>query len=116
MHPRRQKGGDGHRDRARTARGTARPGGGLPRRAGREAGERRRHPIERGRATEGVVSGAAALAGDHGLRGYDAVQLAPALTWQESIGEDVVLGTFDDLLWKAGPEAGVRVWPESRSR
>ena len=62
--------------------------------------------------TEALVSRAEALAWDHGLRGYDAVQLAAALTWQDAIGEDVVLATFDRQLLKAAPGAGLRVWPE----
>lgn len=35
--------------------------------------------------SEALVSRAETLAWDYGLRGYDAVQLASALTWQESI-------------------------------
>ena len=62
--------------------------------------------------TEALVSRAEALAWDHGLRGYDAVQLAAALTWQDAIGEDVVLATFDHQLWKAAPGSGLRAWPE----
>lgn len=63
--------------------------------------------------TEALVARADALAWDHGLRGYDAVQLAAALAWQDAIGQDVVLATFDQQLTKAGPEVGLRVWPES---
>ena len=62
--------------------------------------------------TEALVSRAEALAWDHGLRGYDAVQLAAALTWQDAIGADVVLATFDRQLWNAAPGAGLRAWPE----
>jgi len=62
--------------------------------------------------TELLVSRAETLAWDYGLRGYDAIQLASALTWQESIGEDVVLATFDRQLWEAAPKAGLQVWPE----
>jgi hypothetical protein len=46
------------------------------------------------------------------LRGYDAVQLASALTWQESVGTDIVLATFDQQLWEAAPKAGVKAWPD----
>ena len=66
--------------------------------------------------TELLVSRAETLAWDHGLRGYDAVQLASALTWQESIGEDVMLATFDRQLWEAAPRAGLQVWPEDLGR
>ena len=62
--------------------------------------------------TEALVARADALAWDHGLRGYDAVQLASAMVWQDAIGQDVVLATFDQHLTKAGPEVGLRVWPE----
>ena len=62
--------------------------------------------------TEGLVERAETLAWEHGLRGYDAVQLASALSWQESLGAEVVLATFDEQLWEAGPKAGVKAWPE----
>jgi uncharacterized protein len=64
--------------------------------------------------TESLVERAEALAWDHGLRGYDAVQLASALTWQESVGTEIVLATFDQQLWKAAPQAGVKTWPQKR--
>ena len=66
--------------------------------------------------SEALVSRAEMLAWDYGLRGYDAMQLASALTWQESIGEDVFLGTFDGQLWKAAPRAGLKVWPETLAK
>jgi predicted nucleic acid-binding protein len=62
--------------------------------------------------TELLVSRAETLAWDYGLRGYDAIQLASALTWQESIGADVVLATFDRQLWEAAPGVGLQAWPE----
>jgi predicted nucleic acid-binding protein len=46
------------------------------------------------------------------LRGYDAVQLASALTWHESVGEDIVLATFDQQLWEAAKRAGLKPWPD----
>jgi predicted nucleic acid-binding protein len=58
------------------------------------------------------VSWAETLAWDYGLRGYDAVQLASALSWQQLIGQEVVLATFDSQLWEAAPAAGLQVWPE----
>jgi predicted nucleic acid-binding protein len=63
--------------------------------------------------TEALVSRAAALAWDFALRGYDAVQLASALTWQESVGAEITLATFDRQLWDAGRKAGIRTWPEA---
>jgi uncharacterized protein len=62
--------------------------------------------------TEALVERAEALAWDHGLRGYDAVQLASALTWQESVGTEIVLATFDQQLWEAAPKAGLKAWPD----
>jgi len=52
------------------------------------------------------------LAWDHGLRGYDAVQLASALTWRDALGQDIVLATFDHQLWEAAPRVGLQAWPE----
>ncbi len=62
--------------------------------------------------TEALVSLAERLAWDHGLRGYDAVQLAGALTWQDVVGQDVVLATFDHQLWETASRAGLGRWPE----
>jgi predicted nucleic acid-binding protein len=63
-------------------------------------------------ATEALVERAETLAWDHGLRGYDAVQLASALTWQQSVGAEILLATFDQQLWKAAPKAGLKAWPD----
>ena len=62
--------------------------------------------------TEAVVSRAATIAWEYGLRGYDAVHLAAALTCQESVGTAVTLATFDRELWKAAQNAGMPVWPK----
>ena len=62
--------------------------------------------------TEALVARAETLAWEFALRGYDAVQLASALAWRESIGEDVLLATFDRQLWEAAPGANLQVWPE----
>ena len=62
--------------------------------------------------TEALVERADGLAREHALRGYDAVQLASALTWQESVGEEIVLATFDQQLWEAAKRAGLKAWPE----
>jgi uncharacterized protein len=61
--------------------------------------------------TEALVVRAEALAWAHGLRGYDAVQLAAALTWRDALGQEVVLATFDRQLWDAAPEEGLHAWP-----
>jgi predicted nucleic acid-binding protein len=63
--------------------------------------------------TEALMSRAEALAWDFALRGYDAVQLASALTWQEALGAEITLATFDRQLWDAGKKAGIRIWPDT---
>lgn len=65
--------------------------------------------------TNALVERAETLAWDHGLRGYDAVQLASALTWQESVGAEILLATFDRQLWDTAPKAGVKAWPDKLS-
>ncbi|MBP7621051.1 MAG: type II toxin-antitoxin system VapC family toxin [Gemmatimonadales bacterium] len=62
--------------------------------------------------TEALIDRARTLAWNQALRGYDAVQLASALMWQESIGTDVVVGTFDRQLWTATRQLGMKAWPE----
>lgn len=62
--------------------------------------------------TEALVERADGLAWEHGLRGYDAVQLASGLTWQESVGEEIILATFDQQLRDAAKRTGLKVWPD----
>ena len=59
------------------------------------------------------MSRAEALAWDFALRGYEADQLASALTGQEAVGAETTLATFDRPLWDAGKKAGIRIWPET---
>lgn len=66
--------------------------------------------------TEALVSRAETLAWDHGLRGYDAVQLASAVLFQESVGTAVRLATFDKQLWDAARRAGLEPWPDRPPR
>jgi predicted nucleic acid-binding protein len=63
--------------------------------------------------TEILISRAAALAWEYGLRGYDATHLASALFWQDMLGESVTLATYDRNLWDAAKAASLMVWPES---
>ncbi len=88
-----------------------------------DAGQRARRKFQRDWAdlarvpvTEALAARADSLAWSHGLRGYDAVQLAAALTWREAIGSDVVLATFDRELWRAAATAGIEAWPGSLDR
>ena len=52
------------------------------------------------------------LAWDHGLRGYDAVHLASALTWQSALGSLVVMATYDKQLWQAARTVALGAWPD----
>lgn len=61
--------------------------------------------------TDIVVGRADSLAWDHGLRGYDAVHLAAASVWQDALGEQVTLATFDRHLWIAAESIGLEPYP-----
>jgi uncharacterized protein len=61
--------------------------------------------------TDWVIKRARNLVWEFGLRGYDAVQLASALAWEERVGGGVTLATFDAQLSRAGAAAGLTVWP-----
>jgi uncharacterized protein len=63
--------------------------------------------------TEVLISRAATLAWEHGLRGYDAVHLAAALFWQDMLGDPVTLASYDRQLWEAAKVTGLIAWPES---
>jgi len=58
-----------------------------------------------------IIERASQLAWKYGLRGYDALHLATALIWQESMETNVTLATFDHELWLAGKKAGIDPWP-----
>jgi predicted nucleic acid-binding protein len=60
---------------------------------------------------EPLVARADRLAWEQGLRGYDSVQLAAALTWQEAVGVPVTLATFDRQLWAAAGRVGLLRFP-----
>ena len=62
-----------------------------------------------------IVDRAAALAWEFTLCGYDAVHLASAILWQETLETQITLATFDRELWSAGSLAGLIVWPENLS-
>ena len=61
--------------------------------------------------TEFLIARADSLAWDIGLRGYDAVQLASALTWHDSMEQDVVMGSFDLRLSRAAHKLGLTTIP-----
>jgi uncharacterized protein len=58
-----------------------------------------------------LAARAGMLAWEQGLRGYDAVHLATALMWQETLGESVTVATFDRDLWRSAQASGLICWP-----
>lgn len=63
--------------------------------------------------TETLVARAASLAWEQGLRGYDAVHLATALVWHETLGQPVFVATFDRQLWQGAQATGLIAWPKA---
>ena len=61
--------------------------------------------------TEALAARAGALSWEHGLRGYDAVHLATALFWHETLGEPVTVATYDRELWSGSRACGLAAWP-----
>jgi uncharacterized protein len=61
---------------------------------------------------EAAVARASALAWSQQLRGYDAVHLACALLWYETLGSPVTLATYDRELWRGAQAAGLIAWPD----
>ena len=63
-----------------------------------------------------VIERSGVLAWTYPLRGYDALHLASAVLWQETLDAQIILATFDRELWSAGSQAGLIVWPEKLPR
>lgn len=63
--------------------------------------------------TETLAARAASLAWEQGLRGYDAVHLATALVWHETLGQPVLVATFDRQLRRAAQATGLVAWPKT---
>jgi predicted nucleic acid-binding protein len=61
--------------------------------------------------TDELVARADEYAWQFGLRGYDAVHLAAASSWQDALGQRVTLVTFDKPLWEAAKQVGLAVHP-----
>jgi predicted nucleic acid-binding protein len=59
--------------------------------------------------TAGVLDEAARLVGVHGLRAYDAVQLASATATRDAVDGDVTLAAFDRRLCDAAAQEGLAV-------
>lgn len=62
--------------------------------------------------TEPLAARAGALAWEQGLRGYDAVHLATALFWQETLDEPVTVATYNRELWRSAQASGLPPWPD----
>ena len=58
-----------------------------------------------------TIERATGIAWNYGLRGYDSLHLAAALLWQETLGTQITLATFDRELWLAADRAGMSSWP-----
>ncbi|MCJ7700667.1 MAG: type II toxin-antitoxin system VapC family toxin, partial [Anaerolineales bacterium] len=56
--------------------------------------------------TSPLVARAGELAWSDGLRGYDALHLAAMLLWQEALGQEITLATFDRQLWETARQRG----------
>jgi predicted nucleic acid-binding protein len=63
-----------------------------------------------------IIERSSVLAWKYPLCGYDALHLASAVLWQETLETQIVLTTFDRELWSAGSQAGLIVWPEKLPR
>jgi uncharacterized protein len=59
----------------------------------------------------GTIERASENAWKYNLRGYDSLHLAAALLWQETLGTQITVATFDRELWRAGQKAGMLSWP-----
>ena len=66
-------------------------------------------------ATETLIARADSLAWELGLRGYDAVHLASAIVWHESMELELHMATFDRQLWEAAYERGLKTIPKDLS-
>jgi predicted nucleic acid-binding protein len=66
--------------------------------------------------SEYLVDRASDLAWTYGLRGYDSVQLAAAVIWQDELGLPLTLATFDGQLWDAASRVGLGVYPADSPR
>lgn len=62
--------------------------------------------------SEALAARAAALAWEYALRGYDAVHLASALFWRDTLGAPVTVATYDRELARGAGGAGLSTWPK----
>lgn len=69
--------------------------------------------FERLSLNEQVMERACDLSWLHRLRGYDSVQLATALAWQEYLDAPLTMVSFDLRLWEAAARVGLEAYPEN---
>lgn len=62
--------------------------------------------------TPPLVARAGDLTWSDGLRRYDAVHLAAMLVWQDALGQEITLATFNHQLWEAARQRGLKLFPE----
>lgn len=62
--------------------------------------------------SEALVERASFLAWKYGLRGYDSVQLAAAVLWQEAVAAPLAMMTFDRHLWATAQQEGLKTFPQ----
>ena len=67
--------------------------------------------LVRVQVTDMVIARADAFAWEHSLRSYDAVHLAAASLWQDAMGDQVLLSTFDRRLWAVAGRVGLARHP-----
>jgi predicted nucleic acid-binding protein len=67
--------------------------------------------LQRLPVTEATVARAGSLVRNYDLRGYDAVHMAAALIWQETIVETITMATYDHNLWNVSLKEGLDIWP-----
>ena len=63
-----------------------------------------------------IADRASTLAWEYTLRGYDAMHLASAVLWQETLETQITVATFDRELWSAAEQMGLTVWPDQLPR
>lgn len=87
----------------------------VPREVGESAYQafRREWPdLVRLPVNEAALDRAADLVWTLGLRGYDAVQLAAAVSWQEALEAQISFSTFDRHLWTASSGVSLKPCPD----
>ena len=65
---------------------------------------------------QALIGQASTLVWKYGLRGYDSVHLASLLVWQDALGENISLATYDVKLWEAAKRIGIDLIPGKTPR